>query len=164
MMMLHLPDAAAQLACGAALAPALAERAGAIFLHGDLGTGKTTLVRGLLRGLGFAGAVRSPTYTLIEPYTIGAWPLFHLDLYRLGAPEELHDLGWRELFDDKALVLIEWPERGAGVLPEPQLRIELTMASDGGRWLRAGGAPEWQALVANALQPAAAVESFRNRN
>lgn len=92
-----------------------------IFLEGNLGAGKTTLVRGYLRAVGHAGAVRSPTYTLIEPYQIGPHCVAHLDLYRLGDPEELEYLGIRDL--DHAQLLVEWPDKGLGFLPAADVRV-----------------------------------------
>jgi tRNA threonylcarbamoyladenosine biosynthesis protein TsaE len=102
-----------------------------IYLVGDLGTGKTTLVRGMLRGLGHRGSVRSPTYTLLEPYELGDLRLFHLDLYRLGDPEELEYLGLRDLLETDTVLLVEWPERGAGVLPPADLEVRLDYAGIG---------------------------------
>jgi tRNA threonylcarbamoyladenosine biosynthesis protein TsaE len=96
-----------------------------IYLVGDLGTGKTTLVRGMLRGLGHRGSVRSPTYTLLEPYELAGFRLFHLDLYRLGDPEELEYLGLRDLLEGDSVLLVEWPERGAGFLPPADLEVRL---------------------------------------
>jgi len=105
-----------------------------IHLHGDLGAGKTTLVRGFLRSLGHRSAVKSPTYTLIEPYEIGGRHIYHLDLYRLGDPEELDYLGIRDLLDGQAVLLVEWPERGAGELPPADIQVNIAYL-DGGRRL-----------------------------
>lgn len=105
-----------------------------VYLDGELGTGKTTLTRGFLRGLGFLGAVRSPTYTLIEPYPFADRTCYHLDLYRLGDPGELEYLGIRDLLTSETLLLVEWPERGVGELPPADLIIHLDYAP-GGRWL-----------------------------
>jgi tRNA threonylcarbamoyladenosine biosynthesis protein TsaE len=132
-MQVYLPSEAAQLDCGRALAEQLRGQNGVVFLRGDLGAGKTTLVRGLLRGLGHQGSVRSPTYTLIEPYEVGDQRVYHLDLYRLGDPQELEYLGLRDLLDGEGLVLVEWPERGVGMLPEPELVIEIEHAPAGRR-------------------------------
>ena len=104
-----------------------------IFMRGDLGAGKTTLTRGLLRGLGYTGAVKSPTYTLIEPYDLTTGRVNHLDLYRVGDPGELEYLGLRELLEEPAITVIEWPERGDGWLPEADLDIEISHAGDGRR-------------------------------
>ena len=94
-----------------------------VFLSGDLGVGKTTLVRGMLRGLGFNGRVKSPSYALLESYSAGGLNLHHLDLYRLGHAEEVHDLGLEELIGSDSVVLIEWPERGKPALPKPSTHI-----------------------------------------
>jgi tRNA threonylcarbamoyladenosine biosynthesis protein TsaE len=102
-----------------------------IYLTGGLGAGKTTLTRGLLRSLGVTGAVRSPTYTLVEIYEMDALTVLHLDLYRLTDPEELGNLGLREWARGGHLWLIEWPERGAGRLPEADLVITLSAGDDG---------------------------------
>ncbi|WP_421844254.1 tRNA (adenosine(37)-N6)-threonylcarbamoyltransferase complex ATPase subunit type 1 TsaE [Marinobacter algicola] len=106
-----------------------------VFLEGNLGTGKTTLSRGVMRGLGHEGAVKSPTYTIVEPYEHLSPPAYHFDLYRLGDPEELEYMGIRDYFQGQSLCLIEWPERGQGILPEPDLWIRLSVNGDGRRAL-----------------------------
>lgn len=96
---------------------------GLVFLKGDLGVGKTTLVRGLLRHLGFKGTVKSPTYALVEPYHIKGRDLYHFDLYRLADPEELEYMGIRDYLSSSALCLIEWPEKAHGFLPPENLSV-----------------------------------------
>lgn len=129
-----LADADATERAGAALArcPGL-EQVRQIHLQGDLGAGKTTLVRGLLHALGHHGTVRSPTYTLLEPYELPGLTVLHFDLYRVADPEELEYLGAREQSDARTLWLVEWPERGAGWLPTPELVATLRQDGDGRR-------------------------------
>ena len=130
---LYLPDEAATLAAGAALASKL--RAGlTIYLHGDLGAGKTTLVRGILHGLGHAGKVKSPTYTLVEPYVISRLNVYHFDLYRFIDQEEWDAAGFRDYFNPQSICMIEWPEKAGDLLPQPDIDIILQL-QDGGRML-----------------------------
>lgn len=114
-----LADEQATISFGQQLAVALDETA-IIFLHGELGAGKTTLVRGMLRAMGYNNAVKSPTYTLVEEYYIANKHIYHFDLYRLNNPEELDFMGIRDYFH-QAIILIEWPEKGASYLPTPDL-------------------------------------------
>ncbi len=129
-MKLQLPDAASMEALGLRLAPVLDHVI--VYLQGELGAGKTTLARGILRGLGHTGKVRSPTYTLVEPYALEQGTVYHIDLYRLADAEELEWLGLRDMLAEQALLLVEWPERGAGVLPQADLVVQIAPA-DGGR-------------------------------
>lgn len=127
-----LSDAAATEALGAGLAALLSVRTGGlIHLNGPLGAGKTTLARGLLRALGVVGPIRSPTYTLMEPYEINGLEIVHLDLYRLAAADELLGLGLDDYSPERCWWLVEWPERGAGYLPAATLAVGLELAPDG---------------------------------
>lgn len=131
---IFLADEAATLAVGAALAR-ISEGRGLFTLQGNLGSGKTTLSRGLIQALGHKGAVKSPTYTLVEPYELPSGHILHYDLYRLNDPEELHFLGVRDFLDADTLTLVEWPERGESWLPPPDLALNLSVEA-GGRRLR----------------------------
>jgi len=132
-----LADEQATLAFGQQLARLLDGR-GLVTLQGNLGGGKTTLCRGLIQALGHNGKVKSPTYTLVEPYELPGGKVLHYDLYRLADPEELEFLGMRDHLDSGTLTLIEWPERAGGRLPQADLALRLTV-QDGGRLLA------WQA-------------------
>lgn len=132
---LYLADEAATVATGEVLGQACIDAGMAaglvIFLGGQLGAGKTTFSRGVLRAFGHRGAVKSPTYTLVEPYEFNDFRVYHFDLYRLGDAEELEYMGVRDYFGRGSLSLVEWSERGMGVLPTPDLRLELRLQGAG---------------------------------
>jgi len=115
---------------GHKLAPIIVN-SGLVFISGALGAGKTTLVRGILRGLGYAGAVKSPTFTLVEPYRIGDHNIYHFDLYRLENPEELEFIGSRDYLAGDGLCLVEWPENGSGFLPPPDINVMIHNVNQG---------------------------------
>ena len=102
-----------------------------VFLQGELGAGKTTLVRGLLHQLGHSGSVKSPTYTLVEPYNLKGIDIFHCDLYRLADPYELEYIGLTDLHNDNSMLVVEWPERGRGMLPTCNINIALNYCKQG---------------------------------
>jgi tRNA threonylcarbamoyladenosine biosynthesis protein TsaE len=130
----YLPDEAATLALGKNLVPCL-QPGLAIYLHGDLGAGKTALTRALLHAAGHQGHVKSPTYALVEPYSVQVQGqpcrLMHFDLYRLGSAEEFLDAGFREEFNGSTICIVEWPEKADGVLPSPDIQINLRIAGAG---------------------------------
>jgi tRNA threonylcarbamoyladenosine biosynthesis protein TsaE len=125
----YVATAAEMEALGERLAAHLGEGC-LIALNGPLGAGKTTLVRGLLRGLGYAGAVKSPTFTLVEPYELADRALYHFDLYRLEDPQELAFLGLRDYLSGKGICVVEWAERAQGVLPAPDVEILIAPAEN----------------------------------
>jgi tRNA threonylcarbamoyladenosine biosynthesis protein TsaE len=102
-----------------------------VFLEGELGVGKTTISRGILRGFGYEGVVVSPTYTLLELYELASHRVAHLDLYRITTAKDLEGIGFRDYLDGQTICLIEWPENGVGILPAPTLRIILEYAESG---------------------------------
>jgi tRNA threonylcarbamoyladenosine biosynthesis protein TsaE len=127
---IELPDEAATLSLGARLAAVL-KPGMVVYLRGDLGAGKTTLVRGILRALGYAGRVKSPTYTLLESYILSKFTLQHYDLYRMMDPREWLDAGFRDDCNAGTLCMVEWPEKAEGLLPKPDLEIQLKVAGEG---------------------------------
>ncbi|BCM25166.1 tRNA (adenosine(37)-N6)-threonylcarbamoyltransferase complex ATPase subunit type 1 TsaE [Methyloradius palustris] len=131
---IKLADEAATLKCGAEIAKVLVPGL-SIYLHGDLGAGKTTLVRGLLHQLGHAGKVKSPTYTLVEPYQVqlsgGSLNVYHFDLYRFIDPEEWDAAGFRDYFNPSSLCLVEWPEKAGELLPAADIELLLQVYEAG---------------------------------
>jgi len=125
-----LPSEEATLTWGRQLANRLTGGC-VVYLHGDLGAGKTTLVHGVLQGLGYADTVKSPTYTLVESYYVASFTVYHFDLYRLANSEELDYLGIRDFFDQKSIMFIEWPERGQDYLPAADIDINLAYHNSG---------------------------------
>lgn len=137
---LFLSDEEATDRLAARLAAQLPESC-VVYLYGELGVGKTTFMRGVLRALGVTGRVKSPTYALVETYALSVKTLYHFDLYRLSAPEELQYIGLEDYFDSKSLIFIEWPERGAGVLPACDLQCRFVYQG-------AGRLMQWEAHTA----------------
>ena len=126
----ELADEAATVALGWSIGRVMTE-GGVVFLLGTLGAGKTTLTRGILQALGHTGSVKSPTYTLVEPYQLGANTVYHFDLYRLGEPEELEYMGIRDYFFQRSLCIVEWPGKGEGYLPAADLSVTISLSMPG---------------------------------
>lgn len=131
-----VPDEASMLTLGERLVPYL-QPPQLVFLHGELGVGKTTLVRGILRVLGWQGIVKSPTFTVVEPYELDDKLFYHLDLYRLTSADELEFIGIRDYFTPKSLIFVEWPSRALACFPEPDVHCYIDMLAHGRelRWL-----------------------------
>ena len=127
---IFVPDETAMMSLGARLASYVSGPA-LIHLQGDLGAGKSTLARGFIKAQGYVGHVKSPTYTLIEPYQLSDRTIYHLDLYRLSDPEELEFIGIRDIFSDDSICLVEWPDKGKGFLPEADLLITISHKNEG---------------------------------
>ena len=145
------PDEAATAAFAKQLAAALtrADLNACIALHGDLGAGKTTLVRHLLHALGVEGRIKSPTYAVVEPYTVAAGEVWHFDFYRFSDPREWEDAGFRDIFASPGLKLCEWPENAAGVMPVPDLEIDIQVDEEERRHVHLNAlTPRGQALLA----------------
>jgi len=138
------PDEAATAAFATQLAAALtrANLNACIALHGDLGAGKTTFVRHLLRALGVTGRIKSPTYAVVEPYSVAAGEVWHFDFYRFSDPREWEDAGFRDIFASAGLKLCEWPQNAAGVMPTPDLELNIAVDED-----------EQRQVTINALNP-----------
>ena len=139
-MEFNLPDAAATSRLGKALAAGVAPGT-VLHLKGDLGTGKTTLVRGLLRGLGYAGRVKSPSYALLEPYSLSRLDFYHFDFYRFKDRSEWLSSGFREYFNPDSVCVVEWPERAGPELSQPDLEVRMEIAGDGRRASFTAGTP-----------------------
>lgn len=149
----YLLDEQATLELGQRLAQVLTAPM-VVYLSGDLGAGKTTLSRGLLRGLGHKGSVKSPTYTIVEPYELQPSPLYHFDLYRLGDPAELEYLGMRDYLNQGAVLIFEWPERGGAHVPPSDLSVTIT-PTDTGREVHVEGRSARGSACVQALQDCA---------
>ena len=137
----YLADESATLALGNKLAAVMVPGL-VVYLSGHLGAGKTTLVRALLHSLGYAGKVKSPTYTLVEVYAVSRLNLYHFDFYRFGNSQEWMDAGFRDYFSSDAVCLVEWPEKAAGSLPQPDVTITLSMQETGRNVTIAAGTQE----------------------
>jgi len=150
MFEIEIEDETAMLRFGAQLADALGGR-GAVLISGDLGAGKTTLCRGLLRQMGHEGSVKSPTFTLVEPYEIEGVCVYHFDLYRLSHPDELDYVGIDEYFSNETLCLVEWPEKADGSLPSHDLELAIDVAGEK-RNIRIGSNSQHGTIICESLK------------
>ena len=150
-MEFELADSSVTEALGQALARALPAlpKGGVVYLQGDLGAGKTTCVRALLRTLGVTGLVRSPTYTLVETYELAALTCVHVDLYRVQVLSEVDELGLRDWLGPSCLLLVEWPEKGSGALPPADVDLQLCYAGDARQARSSAGTPLGQVWLGN---------------
>jgi len=146
MRQLSIVDAPAMEALGRKLA-GVCPSGSKLFLQGELGAGKTTLTRGFLNGLGYQGIVKSPTYTLVEPYQLDDLEIFHFDLYRISDPEELESIGIRDYFTGGGICLVEWPEKGAGHLGEPDVHIHIHYQDDQRNVLLEANTPSGEEII-----------------
>ena len=153
MVDLNLPDAAATERLGEALACGL-EAGRVVHLSGDLGAGKTTLVRAMLHRLGYAGRVKSPTYTLVEPYELSRLHLYHFDFYRFKDHSEWLSSGFQDYFDGSAACVVEWPERAAGLLSAPDLEIRIEFSGDGRQAKLTAHTPAGESWLSRSRLPA----------
>ncbi|HWD23094.1 MAG TPA: tRNA (adenosine(37)-N6)-threonylcarbamoyltransferase complex ATPase subunit type 1 TsaE [Burkholderiales bacterium] len=145
---INLPDATATEALGAALAAGVAPGR-VLHLRGDLGSGKTTLVRGLLRALGYAGRVKSPSYTLVEPYEVSSLHFYHFDFYRFKDRSEWLSSGFREYFNPHSVCVVEWPEKAEDLLAPPDLELQLQFAGAGRRAIVEACSPSGEAWLSS---------------
>jgi len=158
---LTIPDEDATIALGRELAPLLAPGM-VVWLDGDLGAGKTTLVRAVLRGLGHAGPVKSPTYTLVEVYVLSSIYLYHFDFYRFNEAEEFEDAGLGEYFRDDSMCLVEWPEKAAAYVPDPDLELVFRFSDVGQKSAELGRVLELHARTEAGLRCVNAIKSCRS--
>lgn len=156
----YLADESETERFGEALANAVKGDGLVIYLQGNLGAGKTTLSRGFIRAMGHQGAVKSPTYTLVEPYENFDFPLYHFDLYRLSEPEELEFIGIDEYFEPDAVCLVEWPDRGSGILPACDISLQLQDAANDQR----GRIIRWESKSACGQQVAEKLAATLNQS
>ena len=145
---INLPDATATEALGAALAAGVAPGR-VLHLRGDLGTGKTTLVRGLLRAIGHAGRVKSPSYTLVEPYEVSSLHFYHFDFYRFKDRSEWLSSGFRDYFNPHSACVVEWPEKAGDLLAPPDLEVQLQFAGAGRRAIVEACSPAGEAWLSS---------------